>query len=156
MLERDVEAIVNTYGSMLYRICVVNLGNESDAEDAVQETFIRYVNKAPAFESDEHEKAWLIRVAMNICRDMLRFRFRHPVVDTSFLKDVATTKENSYVREALMEIPEKYREVMLLYYVEEYKIDEIAGIIGKTPSAVKMRLAKGRQMLAEKYREEYL
>ena len=76
-----LESIVHTYGNMLFRLCLVTLGNASDAEDAVQETLIKYLQKAPAFENTEHEKAWLITVATNKCRDILRFQKRHPIVD---------------------------------------------------------------------------
>ena len=69
-----IENIVRTYGNTLYRLCFVMLGNESDAEDAVQESFIKYLQKAPSFENTEHEKAWLITVATNQCKDILRFR----------------------------------------------------------------------------------
>ena len=154
--EKRAVRVVELYGNILYRLCVVTLGNEADSQDAVQETFIRYINKAPSFESEEHEKAWLITVAGNICRDMLRFRLRHPVVDTSFIKDTVSDSEKSYILEALVRLPEKYKTVMYLYYVEEYKVEEIAGIIKKSNSAVKMRLSKGRELLKEIYEREYM
>ena len=67
-----IEAVMNTYGNMLFRLCLLTLGNAADAEDAVQDTLIKYLQKAPVFESADHEKAWLITVATNRCRDMLR------------------------------------------------------------------------------------
>ncbi|MCD7846286.1 MAG: RNA polymerase sigma factor [Oscillospiraceae bacterium] len=140
---------------MLFRICLSMLGNDSDAEDAVQETAVKYMLKAPAFQSPAHEKAWLIRVAVNQCRDMGRFRARHP--QTAMEQALGyVSPESSGVMEALMELPEKYKIVLLLYYVEEYPVKDIAGMIGRTPSAVKMRLQKGRRLLEEKYRKEYL
>lgn len=132
------------------------LGNESDAEDAVQEAFIKYMQKAPRFESTDHEKAWLITVTSNQCRDILRFRKRHPQIDLVHLNEPISHASDSGILEALMALPEKFRLVLTLYYVEEYRIDEIARIIGKTPSAVKMRLQKGRKLLEEVYRKEYL
>ena len=86
----SIEQIVDTYGNMLFRLCLLTLGNASDAEDAVQETFIRYFQKAPLFENPEHEKAWLM--------------------------------------DTLMGIPEKFRLVLLLYYVEEYSIVSIMSL----------------------------
>ena len=151
-----VEAAIRAYGNPLYRLCFVMLRNESDAEDAVQETFIRYLQKAPRFEAPDHEKAWLITVAANQCRDLLRFRKRHPQIDSDALPEVSARSSDSGILEALMALPEKFRIVLTLYYVEEYHIDEIARIIGKTPSAVKMRLQKGRKLLEELYRKEYL
>ena len=70
----DIETLISQYGDMLFRLCLIMLKNKSDAEDAVQETYIKYFQKSPSFESKEHRKAWLIRVATNQCRDMLRYR----------------------------------------------------------------------------------
>lgn len=152
----DIEAIIDRYGDMLYRLCLIMLHSESDAEDAVQDTFIRYFRKAPAFESDEHRKAWLIRVATNRCRDLLRFRARHPQIDAEVPDSAVCDCARSGVLEALASLPEKYRVVLTLYYVEDCRIDEIAGIINRTTSAVKMRLQKGRKLLEEVYRKEYM
>lgn len=152
----DIEAIINRYGDMLYRICVLMLKNESDAEDVVQETIIKYYQKAPAFEDTEHEKAWLIRVATNGCRDMLRFRVRHPLLDEEYVSKIFCDSSDSGIMEALTALPEKYRIVLTLYYIEDYRIEDIAKIIRRTPSAVKMRLQKGRKLLERSYREEYL
>jgi len=152
----DMETVLHRYGDMLYRLCVLMLKNESDAEDVLQETMIKYYRKAPAFEDAEHEKAWLIRVAANQCRDLLRFRWRHPQVDAEYLEKIVTESSDSGILEALTALPEKYRLVLTLYYIEDCRIAEIAKIIGRTPSAVKMRLQKGRALLKQIYREEYL
>ena len=154
--EENIERILRVYGNGLYRMCALMLGNAQDAEDAVQETVIRYFRKAPQFENEAHEKAWRLRVASNLCRDMLRFRARHPQADVDSLHDLAAEQEESGILEAMMTLPEKFRLVLHLHYVEECPVEQIARIIGKTPSAVKMRLHKGRRLLAEVYRKEYL
>ena len=151
-----IETLVRTHGNTLYRLCFVMLGNESDAEDAVQETFLRYLQKAPPVEDDEHAKAWLLTVAANRCRDMLRFRKRHPQADPECLERMAADRPDSGILEALMALPEPFRLTLTLYYVEEYPVADIARMTGKTPSAVKMRLWKGRKLLEELYRKEYL
>ncbi len=151
-----IQNIVHIYGNTLFRICYVILGTEADAEDAVQETIIKYMQKAPNFANSEHEKAWLITTAKNQCRDMLRFRLRHPQINIEYLKGLSSDTSDSGILEALMSLPEKFRLVLTLYYVEEYHIEDIARIIQKTPSAVKMRLQKGRKLLEAKYRKEYL
>lgn len=153
---KDPEGILRRYGNMLFRLCLVMLGNPADAEDTVQETMIRYCQKAPSFEDPEHEKAWLLKVAANRCRDQLRFRARHPHVDIDSITELAAESSDSGILEALMELPEAFRLVLVLYYVEEYPIGDIAAMIGKTPSAVKMRLQKGRKLLKEHYRKEYM
>ena len=150
----EIDRVVCQYSDMLFRICLIVLGNEADAEDAVQETFLKYLRKAPPFESANHEKAWLIRVAVNQCRNIQRFHMRHPVVDLEEIHHFAPEPENLGILDALMALPEKFRIVMLLYYVEEYRTEEIANMIGKTSSAVKMRLKKGRKLLEEYYRKE--
>ena len=151
-----IEKIIERYGDMLYRLCMLMLKNSYDAEDVVQETLIKFYRKAPDFEDSEHEKAWLIRVAANGCRDLLRFRIRHPQVDETYFEKISRDSADSGILEALASLPEKYRLVLTLYYVEEYRVGDIAKIIGRTPSAVKMRLQKGRKLLEKTYREEYL
>ena len=152
----DIERILDVYGDRLYRLCLLMLQNRDDAEDAVQETLIRYFRKAPEFSDAEHEKAWLLRVAANQCRDQLRFRTRHDHLDAEELSLAAPDVPDNSVLEALSKLPEPFRLVMVLHYVEEYRVEDIAKIIGRTPSAVKMRLQKGRRLLGEIYRKEYL
>lgn len=151
-----IEMVLQNYGDLLFRICLILLKDKDDAEDAVQDTLIKYMQKAPVFDSPEHEKAWLIRVASNICRDHLRFCLHHRQLDLSELEIGISSPESCGILESLMTIPEKFRIVMILYYVEEYRMDEIAAIIHKSTSAVKMRLKKGRKLLEEVYRREYL
>lgn len=131
------------------------LKNETDAEDAVQDTFLKYIQKAPEFANSEHEKAWLLKVASNNCKNMLRTRKRESHLYVDNLNDATYDIEIDSVAEILMEIPEKFRLVLSLYYVENYRVNEIAQIIGKTPSAVKMRLQKGRKLFDEKFRKEF-
>lgn len=151
-----VEKIIEEYGDMLYRLCLIMLCEAADAEDAVQETVIAYFRKAPEFKSTSHEKAWLITVARNKCRSIMRFKKKHPVFSGEHSETVFQDVESTHIIEALMEIPEKYRLVLTLHYIEGYKVDEIAKIICRTPSAVKMRLSKGRELLEKKYKEDYL
>ena len=154
--EKDLEKLMQMYGNKLFRLCLVTLGNASDAEDAVQETFIKYLQKAPGFRDEEHRKAWLLTVATNQCRDMLRFKKRHPVADMDEIKEFTNEKTESGILDALMFLPEKYRVVLVLHYVEEYNVDAIAKMIGRTKSAVKMRLQKGRKLLEQVYRREWM
>ena len=152
----DIETIINKYGDMLYRLCVLMMKNESDAEDVVQETIIKFYQKSPMFADSEHEKAWLIKVATNKCRDLLRFRVRHPQIDDDYLNKISYASSDSGIIEALAALPEKFRLVLTLHYIEDYRVEDIAKIINRTSSAVKMRLQKGRKLLEKIYREEYL
>lgn len=150
------EYVVHTYGTMLFRLCLVILKNEYDAEDVIQDTAVRYIEKAPVFADQEHEKAWLIRVATNRCRDIQRLRMRRERTEELDLTRYVSDPEDCGVLEALTTLPEKFRVVLLLYYVEEYSMEEIAQMIDRSVSAVKMRLQKGRKLLEEQYRKEYL
>lgn len=153
-----VEAAIRTYGDMLFRLCFVMLRNRADAEDAVQETMVAYLQKAPVFENADHERAWLITAAKNKSRDILRFRLRRPRLDTEYLEKLAAEPPDcgSGILEALMCLPEKFRLALVLHYVEEYRVSDIARMLGITQSAVKMRLKKGRELLEKKYRKEYM
>lgn len=152
----DIEETLNTYGDGLYRLCLVMLQSHADAEDALQETLIRYYQKAPVFSDSEHKKAWLYKVAANQCRDMLRRRARHPQTDLDTLSIPAPEAADSGIWEALGQLPDMYRLVLTLHYGDGYTVNQIAKIIKRTPSAVKMRLQKGRRLLEAVYRKEYL
>ncbi|WP_416141245.1 RNA polymerase sigma factor [Lysinibacillus capsici] len=152
--ELDIERIVDKYGNMLFRMCLVILCNENDAEDVVQDTFITYLTKSPPFNDSEHEKAWLITIATNRCKNMRRYNIIRKHMDINDLQLYCKDNENYGLIEHLMRLPNKHKIVLLLYYVEGYKVDEIAKILGITTSAVKKRLQRGRELIREKYRKE--
>lgn len=129
-----LEAAVKQYSRMLYRICIVILGSEEDTQDAVQDTFCKYLERKPEFADTEHEKAWLIKVATNHCRDIQRFWFRHPRVSIEELAGtlVFQQEDREAIRE-LLHMPPKQRAVMVLHYIEGYQVKEIAGILKMKP-----------------------
>jgi len=152
--ELDIERIVDTYGDMLFRICLVILCNEHDAEDVVQDTCFKYLTKSPTFYDSEHEKAWLITIATNRCKNMRRYNIIRKHMDISDLQIYCKEEENYGLLDHLMKLPNKHKIVLLLYYVEGYKVDEIAKILTITTSAVKKRLQRGRELIRERYRKE--
>lgn len=149
--DSEIEAIIKQYSNMLFRICIVILANEHDAEDALQDTYIRYVKKAPAFNDKEHEKAWLIRVATNICKDMRRFRLRNTYLNIVDFEKYCKSHNDSEILEKIMSLPPKYKEVILLYYIEGYKVHDITKILSISASAVKKRLQYAREKLKLEY-----
>lgn len=153
-LKNDIEKAVEEYADMIFRVCIVILKNEADAQDAVQETFLKYIQKAPQFENSQHEKAWLIKVATNYSRNVLKRKNRYSDTDLESVTVNSFSEDASFVLEALVSLPEKYSVVIVLHYIDGYKVNEIAEMIGKTPSAVKMRLQKGRKLLEKVYRGE--
>ncbi|MBO5056508.1 MAG: RNA polymerase sigma factor [Lachnospiraceae bacterium] len=143
----SVEEIVNEYGNMLFKLCIVLLCNEQDAQDAVQETFIRYMEHAPAFQNKAHEKAWLTKVAANLCRDVYRSRMRHPTVNLDEISEYCELPEQGEVLSELMNLPSQLKTVIYLHYIEGYKTTEIAAMMGTTVNAVRKRLQRGRECL---------
>ena len=144
---RHIEYAVEKYSQMLFRICYSILCNKHDAEDALQETFLRYMTKAPLFNDSEHEKAWLIKVATNISKNMVRFNSRHAVENLDELRHIGISDDDRDIFELIMRLPAKYKIVLDLYYIEGYKANEIADITNTSPVAVRKRLQYGRKML---------
>lgn len=145
----EVEEAFEEFGNMLYRVAIVLLRSRHDAEDAVQDTLIKYMEHQNKLQSKEHIKAWLLRVNINICKNKLRFYQRHPVIPLEQLGMTYKNEADCVLMEALMKLQAAYKEVLLLYYVEGYKIREIAGILKISESAVKKRLERGREKLNE-------
>ena len=142
-----VEELVDEYSNMLFKICLVILCNEWDAQDVIQDVFCRYLEHAPAFRDKEHEKAWLIKVAVNRCRDIHRFRLRHPQADLEEVTAYCEMPEQSEVLRALVQLPKSLKSVVYLHYIEGYKMAEIGKMLGISSNAVKKRLQRGRDVL---------
>ncbi|MFF2886840.1 RNA polymerase sigma factor [Paenibacillus sp. NPDC057967] len=135
------------HGIMLYKLAMVHLGHPHDAEEAMQEAFMKLLYHAPVFRDDEHEKAWLIRVMTNHCRNIRRSAWFRRVVKKAELPDVSGNSPAHPLVELVLALPFRYRTVIHLYYYEEYSVKEIAGILHISESAAKMRLNRGRQRL---------
>lgn len=150
----DARRAVEKYGNSLYRLCTVMLQNWEDAQDAVQECFLRYITKAPDFKDSEHEKAWLIRVASNVCKDMLRYRRHTSFLSLDEIRTVSTSEDNAQILGMLMMLEEKYRAVIHLHYVEGYGTEEISDMLSISSAAVRKRLQRGREKLREIYEKE--
>ncbi len=147
--------IYEKYADMLYRLALVNLGNPDDAEDAVHDVFIKYLQTRPHFKDEHHEEGWFVRVTVNTCKDLLRkkkYRGYTPLEEVHHLKS-EEIEENDVVS-YLQSIPEKYRNVITLHYFEGYSVSEISEILKLSSSAVKMRLSRGRELLKEKIEKE--
>lgn len=143
----DIKAVIEKYSNMLFRISYCILCNRQDAEDALQDTFFKYITKAPEFKDDEHEKAWLIKVITNISKNMLITRLKRKTVDIEELKHIGVNDTDSGVFSAVMELPVKYKMVMTLYYIEGYTSAQISDMLSISEAAVRKRLQKGRELL---------
>lgn len=138
---------------MVYRICFLYLKNEQDAYDAAHETFIRLIQKNPEFADREHEKAWLIRVAVNYCKDMLKSWWKRnwngngiPEEQKIFQMFPEETLD-SPVLEAVLALPVRYKALIYLHYYEGYTVTEIGSILGQNPSTLRGRLARAKEIL---------
>lgn len=149
----EMQRVVEEYSSSLLRAAYSLLKNREDSEDAVQETFLRYMEKAPVFTSREHEKAWLLRVAVNISKNHLSsawFRKR-----TDLKEDIpALEQEEQEVLESVLKLPAKYRTVIHLYYYEGYSLSEISQILRSPLSTITTRLSRARKKLAILLKED--
>ena len=140
------EAAYDAYGPMVYRLAMVYLGCRADAEDVTQEAFLRLLRRAPAFADGEHEKRWLLRVAVNLCRDQLRGFWRRRAVELEPGLPVRNP-ESLGLAEAIVALPEQYKGPIHLHDCEGYSVAETGEILKLGQSAVKMRLKRGRELL---------
>lgn len=146
-----LDELMQIYADKLYRIAIVLLANQQDAEDAVQETFLRFLKKRPTFNDGEHEKAWLIKVITNICKDMRRFKIRHPICDINECLDYSVEEQSEEILTELINLSTKYKIPIYLHYIEGYSVKEISEITHCSQSAVKKQLQRGREVLRIKY-----
>lgn len=141
-----LEALIDQYENTLLRAALAILGDPYEAEDAVQDTFLRYLEKRPDFHDENHEKAWLLTVCANGCKSRLRAMKRRPTVE---LLDIypAPDGESGEVAEAVFALPANQRAAVHLFYYEGYSTDEIAKILGKRPGTVRSHLSRARGRL---------
>ena len=150
--EQEAARAIERYSDTVRRLCAVHLKNEADTEDIFQTVFLKYVLSSVSFESEEHEKAWFIRVTINACKDLLKNFFRRHAVPLDEVKECPAEPPPDYpdVWEAVFSLPQKYRDVVYLHYFEEYTTPEISRILGKNVNTVYTLLTRSKQMLREK------
>lgn len=151
----SAEALIEKYSDTVYRVAFSRTQNVSDAQDITQEVFLKYIKYTKAgntFRDEEHQKAWLLKVAVNTGNTFVTTAwFRHRASLEEVGEVAAEAKENrSEVFDAVMDIPEKYRVVVHLFYYEELSIKQICNILNMSETAVKSRLHRARELLREK------
>ena len=158
----DMEDVVRRYADTVYRLAVLNTNNKVEADDVFQEVFLKLLRYRESITSEEHLKAWLIRVTINQCRSLMSTACNKRKVSMeamgteSFEEPVAPeTEDYSDVTEAVMELPDNYREAIHLFYYEEMSIKEIAIALDAKEPTIKTWLSRGRQMLKEKLGKEF-
>lgn len=145
------EQTVRKYAQNVSSACMMRLQNWADAEDCFQNTFIKLYQKSPDFKDENHLKAWLLRVAINECKNLLRDSRRHLSLDAALQLPAPSAEDDADLSWALMKLDPDYREVIYLHYVEQMKVREIADVLGKNPNTVKTLLHRGREKLKAIY-----
>lgn len=156
----DLEQTVQNYSDMLFRLCFMMVKNEHDTQDILQETFITYMRTNKHFESEEHKKAWLIKVSQNKCKDFLRFHKRHQHVPIESVEETLDLYQTFPLAEQvefdfIWNLDVKYRSVILLHYMEGYSMEEVAKMLNITLGAARKRLQRARAEL-KKNRNIYI
>ena len=151
---KQFERVIRTYADMVYRLAYAHLRNPADADDVFQDVFLKYAEKSPAFASEEHRRAWLIRVTLNRCRSHYRSNWWKRLVPLDeAAQAAASAPADPELDEALSRLPAKYRTVIHLHYFENYDTSEIADLTGQRPSTVRAQLTRARQMLGSLLKE---
>lgn len=155
---REAERLVETYSDLILRLSVCWLKDREDAKDVCQTVFLRLLEKPRSFDSPEHERAWIIRTAVNACKDQLKSGWRRHTVDLTEAEAFPgpETGDEGSLRRAVELLPPKYRTVICLYYYEGYGAREIAELLGERPATIFTRLDRGRKKLRAQLEQEGL
>lgn len=144
----DITGMFRRHVKSVYRLCYSYLGSAPDAEDATQATFMKLVDKPRTFKDHEHEKAWLLACAANVCKDELKSARRKRAGEMpADVVDPQSHAESSNVLDAVLALPEQYKDCVYLHYYEGYKTDEIASMTNTPPSTIRNRLSEARKLL---------
>lgn len=150
----DMEALAAAYGPSIYRLAYARTGQRADAEDVMQEVFLRVVKTRPVFDSAAHARAWLLRVAANCANDLFRLPWRRREEPLQEDMTAPEAPEQGSVTQAVLSLPARYRIPVHLYYYEGYSVAETARLLGKSEGTVKSRLFRARELLRETLKGE--
>lgn len=156
-MKLPIEMLIEKYKNNIYAVAFNICKNKHDAEDVVQDTFIQYLSHKKDFESEQHIRAWIIRVAINKAKNKNNLFFRRNLLPLEdYMETLAFESDESHeLFEAVIKLPEKYRIVIHLFYYEDYSVQEIADILKITQSNVKVRLSRGRLSLRKTLKEAW-
>ena len=144
----ELEEIIKKYGDSVYRLAFMNVKKRELADDIYQDVFLKLIKKKERIDSEEHLKAWLLRTTINCCKDYWKSRwFKSVLYEDKDLDAFDVEKKTGYVTECVQKLPEKYRNVIHLYYYEGYSIKEISEMLGRSENTISSQLARGRKKL---------
>lgn len=150
----DFDLVYQKYADMLYRIVYAQVGNHADTQDIVQDVFLKYLDTHQVFQNEAHVKAWLIRVCINRSHDVQRYIAKFDSEPLSEDHCAVSQDHHSNVMELLQSVSAAHREILILYALEGFSLQECADLLGISLSAAKMRLKRARDELKEKRQEE--
>lgn len=148
-MKKQIEEVIEKYANMVYRIALTRTGTVENAEDIFQEVFLKYSEKEPKFQNEEHEKAWFIRVTINLSKNCKNSSWNKRTV-TLDENIVFENKQENETFSAVCELPDNYKTVIYLLYYEGYKVKEIAQILKSKEGTIKTWLYRAREILKEK------
>lgn len=149
----ELKDIFERQHKRVYRIAMLMLNNVSDAEDAVQNVFLKYIEKGSSFEDIEHEKAWFITVTRNYCKDQLKNFWKRNVDMGDIPEQIQEEEQDNELLEHIMKLPDKYKEVIYLFYYEDYSIKEMSKILDRKESTIQTQLSTARDKLRKVIQE---
>ena len=149
-----LEQIFRDYYQLIYRVAFSQVKNHADAEDITQEVFLKIIRHDMRYQSMEHERAWIVRVTINLCRDLLKSKWHKTSVSMEEVSEAQRGSCENFTEIqddlwAVLQLPEKYRNCLYLFYYEDYSIKEIAQSLEMPENTVKTNLKRGRQALKE-------
>lgn len=150
--EQETLQAIERHANTVRRLCLIRLKNEADTEDIFQTVFLKYVTSSICFESDEHERAWFIRVTLNATKDLLKSFFRSKTIPLDVLAEIPAHVSDDYkdLWEAVFSLPQKNRDVVYLYYFENLSAPQIGEILGKNVNTIYTLLSRSKKMLKDK------
>jgi len=154
-INKQAGRLMESYGNSVLRLAYSYLHNMSDAEDVLQDTLIQFLRTQPQFETTEHEKAWFLRVAINISKNKITYNKIRKTDELSETLAVAETEDLAFVWDAVKQLPAKYSEVVHLYYHEGYSTAQIASLLSKNDATVRSLLKRARMKLKDVLKEVY-
>jgi len=146
-IHKDAQRAFDTFGDMVYRLALIRTQKQVDAEDVVQDVFLRYMRSAPAVMDPEHEKAWLLRVTVNCTKSLASSAWNQKTLSLSEVAVPQTESVPSDVYAAVLNLPQRYRTVIHLFYYEGYKTAEIAKLLTANNATVRSWLSRARELL---------
>ena len=153
-----ISDLLDKYSDMVLRIAYTYLKNRADAEDIVQDVFLRIIDKKPSFNDESHEKLWLIRATINMCKNKVNMFWNKNKCSIDDVQEFAVSDKyntDTSVFQAVMALGEKYRVVVYMYYYEGYSTPEIADVIGKNETTIRSLLHRARNKLKDMLKEDY-